>query len=69
MSKAAAGPGFDRAYVDLQIRGHQELLAIQERHLAAHPGHRPTATIARLARGQIREHLALLEDIRRELGR
>jgi predicted outer membrane protein len=69
MSKAAPGPGFDRAYVDLQIRGHQELLAIQERYLAGNPGHRPTATIARLARGQIREHLALLQDIRNELGR
>jgi putative membrane protein len=69
MSKAAPGPGFDRAYVDLQIRGHQELLAIQERYLAGNPSHRPTATIARLARGQIREHLALLQDIRNELGR
>lgn len=69
MSRAAPGPGFDRAYVDLQIRGHQELLAIQERYLATNPTHRPTAMIARLARGQIREHLALLQDIRNELGR
>ena len=69
MSKAAAGPAFDRAYIDLQIRGHQELLAIQERYLASNSGHRPTMTVARLARGQIREHLALLQDIQKELGR
>ncbi len=69
MSKAAAGPAFDRAYIDLQIRGHQELFAIQERYLASNSGHRPTMTVARLARGQIREHLALLQDIQKELGR
>ena len=59
----------DRAYVELQIRGHQELLAIQERYLASNSGHRPTMTVARLARGQIREHLALLQDIQKDLGR
>jgi len=69
MSKTGAGAAFDRAYVELQIRGHQELLAIQERYLASNSGHRPTMTVARLARGQIREHLALLQDIQKELGR
>jgi predicted outer membrane protein len=69
MSRAPAGPDFDRAFVDLQIRGHQDLLGVQERYLSANPAHRETAAIARLARGQIREHLALLERIQAELGR
>lgn len=54
---------FEPAYVAAQTDGHQELLAIQERYLAdgrsMHHKH-----IAMLARGQIREHLRLLADIR-----
>lgn len=69
MSKAEPGPIFDRDYIALQIQGHRELLGIQERYLTSNPGNRGTAAIARLAMGQIREHLALLEDIQKELGR
>jgi putative membrane protein len=68
MSRAGPGPEFDRDYVRLQIDGHQEQLAIQDRYLAGAPQNREQVAIAKLARGQIREHLARLEDIRRELG-
>jgi len=69
MSKAQPGPAFDREYLNLQIQGHRELLGIQERYLASNPGTRGTAAIARMAMGQIKEHLALLEDIQQEIGR
>jgi predicted outer membrane protein len=59
----ARGRAFDMAYVMAQIDGHQELLQIQERYLSEgrnmHHRH-----IAMLARGQIKEHLRLLSDIR-----
>lgn len=69
MSKAQPGPEFDRDYLNLQIQGHRELLGIQERYLASNSGTRGTAAIARMAMGQIKEHLALLEDIQKEIGR
>jgi len=68
MSRAQPGPAFDREYVAMQIKGHQQLLGIQERYLEANPGNRETANLAKLARSQIREHLALLEDMQKELG-
>ena len=68
MSKAQPGAAFDKDYVAAQLKGHQDLLAIQERYIAA-SGNREATSIARLARGQIREHIALLEDIQKELGR
>ena len=46
----------------LQVEGHSQLLAVQERYLAY--GRVPSIRhIAMLARGQIREHLRLLSDI------
>lgn len=60
---AASGRAFETAYVTAQTDGHQELLQIQERYLSegrnAHMRH-----VAMLARGQIKEHLKLLDDIR-----
>lgn len=59
----ARGRPFEMEYVMAQTDGHQELLAVQERYLAdgrsMHHKH-----IAMLARGQIKEHLRLLADIR-----
>jgi putative membrane protein len=60
---AANGSAFDAAYVAAQIDGHQKLLAVQERYLSA--GRQPHMRhVAMLARGQIKEHLQLLEDMR-----
>jgi predicted outer membrane protein len=69
LSKAQAGPGFDRDYVALQIQGHQELLKLQETYLQQSSGNRETTNVARLSRGQIQEHLAMLQDLQKELGR
>ena len=63
----AAGPDFDRMFVKNQIEGHQKLLAIQEEYLAM--GKDPaTIGVTKLARGQIKEHLALLADMQKAMG-
>lgn len=57
------GKKFDRAYIMAQIEGHQLLLRIQEDYLASgkDPAH---LAVAKLARGQIKEHLQLLAWLR-----
>ena len=56
------GAAFDREYVKAQTEGHQKLLAIQETYLKS--GKDPVhTTLAKLASGQIKEHLALLTDL------
>jgi predicted outer membrane protein len=69
LSKAAGGAAFDKDYVALQIQGHQELLKLQEDYLKQGSGNRETTNVAKLARGQIQEHLTMLQDIQKELGR
>ena len=69
LSKAQAGAAFDKDYIALQIEGHQQLLKLQESHLQQASGNREMTNIAKLARGQIKEHLALLQDIQKELGK
>ena len=60
---AAQGRAFETAYVTAQTDGHNELLQIQERYLAE--GRDPHMRhVAMLARGQIKEHLRLLSDIK-----
>ena len=60
---AATGKAFETAYVTAQIDGHSRLLTVQERYLAS--GRNPDFRhVAMLARGQIKEHLKLLSDIR-----
>jgi putative membrane protein len=68
LSKAQGGAGFDRDYVALQLQGHQRLLKLQEDQLQK-SGSREMTNIAKLARGQIKEHIALLETVQQELGR
>jgi putative membrane protein len=69
LSKAQPGAAFDRDYVTLQIQGHQELLKLQDSYLQQGSGNRETTNVARLARGQIQEHLTKLQEIQQELGR
>ncbi|HEV2565135.1 MAG TPA: DUF4142 domain-containing protein [Microvirga sp.] len=69
LSKAQPGAAFDRDYVALQIQGHQELLKLQEDYLKQGSGNRETTNVARLASGQIMEHLTMLQDIQKELGK
>ncbi|HZH09192.1 MAG TPA: DUF4142 domain-containing protein [Microvirga sp.] len=68
LSKAQAGAAFDRDYISLQIQGHQRLLKLQDNQIRS-SGSREMTNIAKLARGQIQEHLAMLEVIQKELGR
>jgi putative membrane protein len=62
-----SGAEFDRMYVQGQIQGHQELLQIQERYIQANTRNREQTNIAKLARGRIQEHIALLQDLQKEL--
>jgi len=51
-----AGPAFDRAYLQAQLTGHQELLEIQDDYLRV--GRNPhNRHVALLARGRILEHI------------
>jgi putative membrane protein len=67
LQQARAGESFDKEYVKDQIEGHQELLQIQERFLQSGPQSREAMNTAKLVRGQIKEHLALLKNIEEEL--
>jgi putative membrane protein len=60
--EAMNGDAFEKAYVRAQIDGHEKLLRIQEDYLSSgkNPAH---LGIAKLARGQIKEHLTLLSDL------
>lgn len=68
LQSTGAGRTFDREYVQGQIDGHRQLLAVQEDYLKA-GRNREHVAIAKLARGQIKEHLTLLEGIQKEIGR
>ena len=69
LSKAQPGAAFDKDYVALQIQGRQELLQLQEAYLKQGSGNRETTNVARLASGQIKQHLTMLQDIQKELGK
>lgn len=68
LQKAEAGAGFDQEYIQGQIKGHQELLQIQETYLKTGKD-RENLNVTKLMRGQIKEHLMLLQDIEKQLGR
>lgn len=57
------GAQFDEAYVSAQLEGHDKLLAVQDAYLKADPN-REALNTTKLARGMIREHLALLSDLK-----
>jgi putative membrane protein len=62
-----AGADFDKAYLDGQLQGHRNLLQVQEQYLQSNPQNREHMNVAKLARGQIREHIAILETIQKTL--
>ena len=66
LREAKAGVAFDREFVMGQIDGHKQLLDAQEDYLKVGKN-RDHLNIAKLARGQIKEHIALLTDIEKEL--
>jgi putative membrane protein len=64
LKSVKAGEDFEREYISAQIDGHQELLKIQETYLKSGTV-REEISVAKLARGQIKEHLALLEEAKK----
>ena len=67
LQQAKAGAEFDRMYVQGQLQGHQELLQIQERYIQSNSRNREHTNTAKLARGHIKEHIARLQDLQKEL--
>lgn len=63
----AAGPDFEKSYIQAQVDGHRRLLGIQDAYLRVADDETETA-IAKLARGRIQEHLVILGDIAKHLG-
>ncbi len=62
-----AGAEFDKMYLDGQLQGHRDLLQAQERYLQSNPQNREHMNVAKLARGQIREHIAMLEEMQKTM--
>lgn len=67
LQSAQAGQEFDRQYLQGQIQGHQDLLQVQERYLQSNPQNREHMNVAKMARTQIREHIALLENMQQKM--
>lgn len=67
LQTAAAGKAFDTDYVKGQLDGHKKLLAIQEDYLKV-GNNREHLDVAKLARGQIKEHIRFLEDIQSKMS-
>lgn len=65
--KGMSGMAFDKAYVTAQLDGHKKLLTIQEDYLKVGQD-REHLSVAKLARGQVKEHIKLLEDIQGMMG-
>lgn len=64
LQQAQAGEAFDKMYVDGQLQGHEELLQIQETYLKSNSRNREHVNVAKLARGHIKEHVAVLKDLK-----
>jgi len=65
--RGLSGAEFDKMYVTAQLDGHRKLLTIQEDYLKVGKN-REHLSVAKLARGQVKEHIALLEDIQSKMG-
>ena len=61
------GEAFDRQYLQGQMEGHSALLQMQTQYLQSNPQNREHVNVAKLARGVITEHIALLEEIQTKM--
>ena len=67
MQNQQAGADFDKMYLQAQLQGHRDLLQVQERYLQSNPQNREHMNVAQMARTQIREHIALLENMQQKM--
>jgi putative membrane protein len=67
MQNQQAGAEFDKMYLEAQLQGHRDLLQVQERYLQSNPQNREHMNIAKMARGHIREHIAMLEEMQKTM--
>ena len=67
MQNQQAGAEFDKMYLEAQLQGHRDLLQVQERYLQSNPQNREHMNVAKMARGHIREHIAMLEDMQKTM--
>ncbi|MBM1172739.1 DUF4142 domain-containing protein [Microvirga arabica] len=67
MQNQQAGAEFDKMYLEAQLQGHRDLLQVQERYLQANPQNREHMNVAKMARGHIREHIAMLEEMQKTM--
>ena len=67
MQNQQAGAEFDKMYLQAQLQGHRDLLQVQERYLQSTPQNREHTNVAKMARGHIREHIAMLEEMQKTL--
>jgi len=61
------GEAFDRQYLQGQMEGHSALLQVQTQYLQSNPQNREHGNVAKLSRGVITEHIALLEEIQTKM--
>jgi putative membrane protein len=64
--EAKAGPSFDEDFLANQLDGHKELLQIQDTYIDQGKDE-GAVNLSKLARAQIKEHIDLIETIRKEL--
>lgn len=64
--EAKPGPSFDEVFLANQLDGHRELLKIQETYIDRGKDE-ATVNLSKLASTQIKEHIDLIETIRKEL--
>jgi putative membrane protein len=67
LQNTQSGEAFDRQYLQGQMEGHSALLQVQTQYLQSNPQNREHMNVAKMARSQIIEHVALLEDIQTKM--
>jgi putative membrane protein len=67
LQNTQAGEAFDRQYLQGQMEGHSGLLQVQTQYLQSNPQNREHVNVAKMARGMITEHIALLEQIQTKM--
>jgi predicted outer membrane protein len=67
LQNTQSGEAFDRQYFQGQMEGHKGLLQVQTQYLQSNPQNREHVNVAKLARGMITEHIALLEEIQTKM--